>query len=56
MTEQEIRKDERERIIKSLERSANQNGYCHKTSDGYTHLDWYRSLKSLVHELKVGKI
>lgn len=56
MTEEEIRKDERERIIKSLERHNLLSSYCHQTSDGYVHLNWYQSVKSLIHELKNGKI
>lgn len=56
MTEREIRKDEREKIIKSLEAHNLLSNYVHQTSDGFVHRGWHRSIKSLIHELKVGKI
>ena len=46
---------ERNRILKSLEKSS-WNGYCHKTSDNYTHFDWHRTVSSIIHELKIGKL
>ena len=55
-TEQEIRKDEREKLIKALENHNLLSSYVHQTSDGYLHRDWHRSIKSLIHELKSGKI
>jgi len=46
----------RDKVIKALEKHCLLSSYCHQTSDGYVHLNWYQSVKSLVHELKVGKI
>jgi hypothetical protein len=47
---------ERDKIIKSLEKCAMLTGYSHKTSNGVTHFDWYLTLKSIIHELKTGKL
>jgi hypothetical protein len=46
---------ERTQIINALN-NIRYKGYCHKTSDGYTHFDWHRTISSVIHELKTGKL
>lgn len=46
---------ERNRILNGLNNFLDK-GYYHETSDGYVHHNWYRTVKSIIHELKTGNL